>query len=311
MTLFSPTSPRRACAAVALAAGLAIALTGTFNGPAAAQETETAENGGGKVVARVNGKDITEKDIKLATESIRDSMPQMSRAERRDYVINYLTDLELVADAARAEGLDEEADVKRRLDQMQKRALMEIYLTRAGEKAATEEEAKKLFDQVIADIPPEERVRARHILVESEDEAKAIKAEIDAGKDFAEVAKEKSKDPGSGAEGGDLGWFTKEQMVPEFADTAFSLDVGQVSDPVKSDFGWHIIKVEGKRDKPGYDEVEDQLFEMLARQKQRDIVLGLREKGSVERLDKKADDAAGAGAGDSAADEPAEEEKSE
>lgn len=273
-----PSPLTRLVRAATLAAGVAIA----FASPLSAQEND--------VVARVNGKDITEKDIKMALDDVRDTLPQMSKAERRDYLVSYLTDLELVSEAARAQGLADEEETKRRIDYMVKRLLMETYLTREGAQVATEEEAHKLYDKVIADIPPEERIRARHILVETEDEAKAIKAEIDGGKDFGEVAKEKSKDPGSGAEGGDLGWFTAEQMVPEFSKAAFALDVGQVSDPVKSDFGWHIIKVEEKRDKPGYDEVKDQLFEMLARQKQRDIILALREKANVERLDKPAGD---------------------
>ncbi len=275
---YLPPSLTRIARAATLAAGVAI----VFASPLSAQENE--------VVARVNGKEITEKDIKMALDDVRDTLPQMSKAERQDYMVSYLTDLELVADAARAEGLADEEETRRRIDYMVKRLLMETYLTRQGKEVATEEEARKLYDQVIADIPPEERIRARHILVETEDEAKAIKAEIDGGKDFGEVAKEKSKDPGSGAEGGDLGWFTAEQMVPEFSKAAFALDVGQVSEPVKSDFGWHVIKVEEKRDKPGFDEVEDQLYEMLARQKQRDIILALREKAEVERLDKPAEE---------------------
>src|ERR1700739_5083039 len=95
----------------------------------------------------------------------------------------------------------------------------------------------------------QEEVHARHILVEGEDEAKAIIEQLKGGADFAKLAKEKSKDPGA-AEGGDLGYFTKDQMVPEFAEVAFKLDKGQVSEPVKTQFGWHIIKVEARRSAP-------------------------------------------------------------
>jgi peptidyl-prolyl cis-trans isomerase C len=299
MTFLFTLSLPRLFAVAALSTGLALGAAA----PLSAQENE--------VVARVNGTDITEKDLKMALEDIKDTIPQMSKAERRDYVVSYLADLEMVSAAAEEEGYADKDNVKRRLDYMRKRALMELYLNDAGETVASEEEARKLYDQVIADIPAEERVRARHILVESEDEAKEIKAAIDAGKDFSEIAKEKSKDPGSGAEGGDLGWFTKEQMVPEFAEAAFSLDVGAVSDPVKSDFGWHVIKVDDKRDKPGYDEVEDQLYEMLARQKQRDIILGLREKAEVERLDKPAEESGEADPADDEASEAKSDEKTE
>ena len=120
----------------------------------------------------------------------------------------------------------------------------------------------------------------------TEDEAKAIEAQLKKGADFATLAKEKSKDPGA-AEGGDLGYFTKDQMVPEFADVAFKLDKGQISDPVKTQFGWHIIKVEDKRTKPTptFDEVKGQLENYVAHRAQADLVAKLRSAANIERLD--------------------------
>ena len=116
---------------------------------------------------------------------------------------------------------------------------------------------KKVYEEASKQITGEEEVHARHILVETEDEAKAVKAELDKGADFAELAKEKSKDPGA-ADGGDLGFFTKEQMVPEFSTRAFALEPGKISDPVKTQFGWHIIKVEEKRNRkaPDFEQVK-------------------------------------------------------
>src|SRR2546430_8569212 len=124
----------------------------------------------------------------------------------------------------------------------------------------------KVYDDAIGQMKKEPEVRARHILVETEDEAKAVVAELKKGADFAELAKAKSKDPGS-ADGGDLGYFTKDQMVPEFSEVAFKLEKGQLSDPVKSQFGWHVIKVEDKRERqpPEYDKVKDQLENFLVR----------------------------------------------
>ena len=106
---------------------------------------------------------------------------------------------------------------------------------------------------------------------------------------FERIAKEKSKDPGSGAQGGDLGYFTKDQMVPEFAEMAFKLPKGTISDPVKSQFGWHVIKVEDKRSKapPEFDKVKDQVETYVMRKAQADYVSKLRESAKVERLDKK------------------------
>jgi peptidyl-prolyl cis-trans isomerase C len=132
----------------------------------------------------------------------------------------------------------------------------------------------------------DEEVRARHILVEKEDDAKTIVADIKKGADFAEVAKKKSIEPGAAESGGDLGYFTKDQMVPEFADAAFKLDKGKVSDPVKSQFGWHVIKVEDKRKKPPptFEQVQDQLQSFVARKAQTDLVTRLRTAAKIERV---------------------------
>jgi peptidyl-prolyl cis-trans isomerase C len=137
----------------------------------------------------------------------------------------------------------------------------------------------------------EQEVRAHHILVESEDEAKAVLAELKKGTDFEALAKLKSKDPGAQAEGGDLGYFTKDQMVPEFAETAFKLDKGQLSDPVKSQFGWHIIRVDDKRERPipPFDQVKDQVQTFVSRKAQADVITKLRQTAKIERLDKPAD----------------------
>ncbi len=130
-------------------------------------------------------------------------------------------------------------------------------------------------------------MRARHILVETEDEAKAILEQLKAGADFATLAKEKSKDPGA-ADGGDLGYFNKGQMVPEFSEVAFKMYPGQLSNPVKTQFGWHIIKLEDKRQRkpPPFDAVKDQLAEYVARRAQTAFVTKLRERAKIERLDK-------------------------
>ena len=136
----------------------------------------------------------------------------------------------------------------------------------------------------------QEEVHARHILVETEDEAKAIVEQLKGGADFATLAKEKSKDPGA-ADGGDLGYFTKEQMVPEFAEVAFKMYPGQLSNPVKTQFGWHVIKVEDKRAKqaPEFEKVKDQIEAFLARKAQTEFVAKLRQTAKIERLDKPAE----------------------
>src|SRR5207248_4853731 len=151
-------------------------------------------------------------------------------------------------------------------------------------------EMHKLYDEAVKPMGAEEEVRARHILVETEDEAKAIVQQIKDGGDFAEVAKEKSKDPGSAKDGGDLGYFVKGNMVPEFADVAFKMYPGQVSNPVKSQFGWHVIKLEDRRSRqvPDYEQVKNQIESFVARRAQTEFVAQLREGAKIERLDKPA-----------------------
>jgi peptidyl-prolyl cis-trans isomerase C len=166
---------------------------------------------------------------------------------------------------------------------------MEALLGSVGRTAMTDEALHKVYDEAVKQMPGEQEVHARHILVPTEDEAKAIEAELKKGADFATLAKQKSKDPGA-AEGGDLGYFTKDQMVPEFADAAFKLDKGQISDPVKSQFGWHVIKVEDKRTKPTptYDEVKGQIENYVAHRAQAELVEKLRSAANIEHLDQAA-----------------------
>jgi peptidyl-prolyl cis-trans isomerase C len=238
------------------------------------------------VLARANGVDIRQSDLALAEEDIGSAMPQMGPEQKRDYLITYLADVIILAQAADQHQLANRGDVKQRIEFEQHKALMEALLQDAGKAAMTDDAMHKVYDEAIKQTPNEQEVHARHILVATEGEAKDIEAQLKNGADFATLAKEKSKDPGA-AEGGDLGYFTKDQMVPEFAEAAFKLDKGQISDPVKTQFGWHIIKVEDKRIKPTptYDEVKGQLQNYVARRAQAELVDNLRKSATIERLD--------------------------
>lgn len=275
---------------IALAGALVLlplaALAQTAPAP---QSTPAAKD---KVVARVDGAPITEEDIAVAMEDVGGTLPQMSPEQKRDYVVSYLTDLKLGAKAAQAAKLGDSPDFARRLAYYRDKVLVDELLSQETKKALTEPAMRKLYDETAKTLKPEEEVRARHILVENEDEAKKAYERVTAGKeDFAKVAGELSKDPGSGKEGGDLGYFSKDRMVPEFADAAFKLNPGQISQPVKSQFGWHVIKLEDKRTKPvpSFEEVKDQVSQYLARKAQTDLIVGLRSKAKVERLDKPAE----------------------
>ena len=244
-----------------------------------------------KVVAKVDGISITERDVQLASEDLGERLAQLPEDRKRDEVINYLVDLKLGAKAAAEAKIADTPDFAARLAYYREKVLLDEYLTREGKKAVTAEAAKKLFDDTTKAMAPEEEAHARHILVEDEAQAKAVVERLKKGEDFAKIAGEISKDPGSGKEGGDLGWFSKDRMVPEFAEAAFKLKKGEVSEPIKSQFGWHVIKLEDKRSKPlpDFAAVKPQIDQYLERKAQQDLVLALREKAKVERLDKPAE----------------------
>ena len=208
----------------------------------------------------------------------------------QDNVLAFLIDLKIVAKAAEDKKVENSEDFKRRMAFTRSRLLMDSLLATEGKAATTDEAMKKVYEEASKQITGEMEVHARHILVETEDEAKAIAEELKKGGDFAELAKKKSKDPGA-SDGGDLGFFTKEQMVPEFSAVAFVLEPGKVSDPVKSQFGWHIIKVEEKRARkaPEFDQVKAQIETYVTRKAQAEYVAKLREAAKVERMDKPAE----------------------
>ena len=261
------------CLSVALLSGL----------PAKAQDANP-------VIAKVNGADIRESDVAIAEEELGPSLAQMDPASKRENIINFLIDLKIAAKAAEEKKVQDRDDFKKRLAFAHDRLLMDSLLAVEGKAAATDDAEKKVYEDAAKQITSEQEVRARHILVETEDEAKQVEDELKKGADFAELAKKKSKDPGA-SDGGDLGFFTKDQMVPEFSAVAFALEPGKISDPVKSQFGWHVIKVEEKRNRkaPDFEQVKPQIETYVTRKAQSDYVAKLREGAKVERLDKAAD----------------------
>jgi peptidyl-prolyl cis-trans isomerase C len=245
------------------------------------------------VLAKVNGAEIRQSDVALAEEELGPSLAQMDPATKKENVLAFLIDMKIVAKAAEDKKVDNSEDFKKRLAFTRNRLLMDSLLASEGKAATTDDAMKKVYEDASKQITGEQEVHARHILVETEDEAKAVKAELDKGADFAELAKKKSKDPGA-SDGGDLGFFTKDQMVPEFSTVAFSLEPGKISDPVKSQFGWHIIKVEEKRNRkaPDFEQVKGQIETYVTRKAQADYVAKLREAAKVERMDQAAADPA-------------------
>jgi peptidyl-prolyl cis-trans isomerase C len=241
------------------------------------------------LVARVNGVEIHESDLAMAEEDMGREAQQLPPDQKREQMVAYVADVILAAKAAEDKKVAEKKDFKNRIAFIRNKLLMETLLQDVGKAAVTPDAMKKVYDEAKSQMTGEEEVRARHILVPTEDEAKAVLAEVKKGTDFAEMARQKSKDPGAAAEGGDLGYFTKDQMVPEFSAVAFKLNKGDISDPVKTQFGWHIIKVEDKRTKPvpDFDKVKDQIETYVERRAQAEFIGKLRENAKIERMDKK------------------------
>ena len=293
LNLLPALAPRSRMVSLATLTALALvlpAVSGCSKDSSSKQETPAA-SASDQVVARVNGVDIRQSDLAMAEEDMGAEMAQVPPDQKRDQLITYLADIILVSQAAEQKKLGESDEFKRRLAMLRNKVLMGLALQSEVKSALTDEAFRKVYDEAVKSMSPQEEVRARHILVENEEEAKAIAEQLKGGADFATLAKEKSKDPGS-AEGGDLGYFGKDQMVPEFAEVAFKMYPGQVSNPVKTQFGWHIIKVEDKRQRPipEFEKVKDQIESFLTRKTQTEYVAKLRQNAKIERLDKPAED---------------------
>jgi len=238
-----------------------------------------------EIIARVNGTDIKASDLAIAEEDIGANLAQMPPESRREYLTAYLIDMALVAKAAEGRKLADSDEFKQRLAYYRSKILMDLLLQSEAKAAVSEGAMHQLYDEAARQMAGQQEVRARHILVKTEDEAKAIAAELKNGADFAELARQKSTDPGA-SEGGDLGYFPKDEMVPEFAEAAFKLEKGQISDPVHTRFGWHIIKLEDKRERqvPAFEQVRDQLATHLVRKAQAELITKLRADAKIERL---------------------------
>jgi peptidyl-prolyl cis-trans isomerase C len=286
---FQP-APRRRLMAFAAVAALLIVVPAVSGCSKDSASEAPAASGPDPVVARVNGVDIKQSDLALAEEDVGADMQAASPEAKREHLISYLADVIMVTQAAEKKKLADNPEFKRRLAFLRNKLLMGFELQDEAKAAMTEDALKQTYNDAVKSMGGQEEVRARHILVEKEDEAKAIAEQLKGGADFATLAKEKSKDPGA-TDGGDLGYFTKDQMVPEFADVAFKMYPGQLSNPVKSQFGWHIIKVEDKRTKqpPEFEKVKDQIEAYVARKAQSEFVAKLRQTAKIERLDKPAE----------------------
>ncbi len=239
------------------------------------------------VVAKVNGRAITEADIRLAESEIGSDLGSLPPGQRRRVLVEYLIENMLFAEAGETAKLGTHKTYDERQRYWQRRAMRDTYFEETIKSSVTEADARKFYDAEIAKAAPREEVRARHILVETEETAKEIFEKIAHGAEFADMARQFSKDPGSKEDGGNLGFFGRGRMVPQFEEAAFKLAKGEVSLPVKSQFGWHLIKVEEKRDRgaPPFEQIKDRLIASLIHRRAQQIGSELRQKAKLEILD--------------------------
>ena len=240
-----------------------------------------------RVVAQVNGSDITVGDLMYLLESLPEQYQQTPLPYIYPQLIDRLVGRKLLAIAGKEAGLAEDKTVQRRIAYETDGAIEQIYLYRQIEEAITDEMLKEAYDAQVSGFEAVEEVSARHILLEDEDTANAIIKELDGGADFAALAKEKSTGP-SGPNGGDLGFFQREQMVPPFAEAAFSLEKGAyTASPVQTQFGYHVILVEDKRmtEAPSFEDLEPQLRQQIGADVATKIVADLKKDAEVKQFD--------------------------
>ena len=262
----------------------AAALCSLAVGVAALSQETPAEDD--PVVATVNGAPVHRGEIEAAARALPQQMQQMPIQVLYGMLLDRVIDFRLLADEAERRNVDEDPTAQVALEQARAAVLREFLVQQAIEEGMTEEKVRARYDEKKAeDGFAQEQVHARHILVETEDEAKAAIAQIEGGADFAAVAQEHSIDSSSAA-GGDLGFITRDQVVPEFGEAAFALEAGEISpEPVQSQFGWHVIDVVERRTiEPTFEETAPVLRQELAREIVTALVEDLRGDAEIERF---------------------------
>jgi peptidyl-prolyl cis-trans isomerase C len=264
---------------------LALAAALLFVTPAAAQAPAAGAAQQDPVVARVNGAELHRSEVLAARQMLPAQVQQIPFEQVYPQLLDNLVTNLLASQAGRKQKLADDPEVKKRVQWAQDQIIEEVYLSRYIRTAITDDKIKSRFDQFLKDQKPQDQVNAKHILVKTEDEAKAVIADLKNGGDFAAIAKDKSNDPGTKASGGDLGWFTKDEMVPEFADAAFKLQKGQYTEtPIKTQFGYHVIMLVDRRTAPPptMEEARPQVVALLQRELLDQKVKELRTGAKIE-----------------------------
>jgi peptidyl-prolyl cis-trans isomerase C len=241
----------------------------------------------GAIVAKANGAPIYQSEVDILTTEVGEQARQIPPADLQARIVDRLIDLKLALAKAESEKIPQEPAIAQKLQLGQTSTIADAYLERTARARINDAILKAKYDELVKQVTPVEEVRARHILVKTEAEAKDIIKQLDKGGDFEKLAKDKSTDPGSGESGGDLGYFTKDKMVPEFADAAFKMEKGKYSEtPVHTQYGWHVIQVLDKRAQPlpAFDQVKPQLTALVLQDQERQVIEDLHKDAKIERF---------------------------
>ena len=263
--------------AIALAVGLGLA---TAVGPARAQVEDPAA----QVIATVDGEEIYLAEALQAIQALPPQVQQMPLDMILPVLAEQLAIGRVIHQRALEEGLQNDPEVQERLARAEADIMQDVWMDRQVEARISDEALGEAYDRFVDENPPVEEVSARHILVETEDDARGLIAELNDGADFAALAQEHSVGP-SGAQGGDLGYFQQRQMVEPFGEVAFSLQPGEFTqEPVETQFGWHVILTEDRRtvEPPSLEEVEDQLRSSLGQEVIQEILTEVGENADIE-----------------------------
>jgi peptidyl-prolyl cis-trans isomerase C len=257
------------------AAGAALAAV-AFSLPVHAEEA--------KVLATVDGQQITTADVEYAKKNLGDSLSQVPAGAQQTMIVDMLIESQLLANAARQAGVADGDEYKRQMRWLEAQALREAYINQRTAEMVSDDEIKAKYDEARAQVSEKKEIQARHILLKTKEEAEAVIAELDKGADFAEMAKSKSTGP-TGPRGGDLGYFSEGRMVPEFEKAAFALEKGAYTkEPVQTQFGWHVIILDDTREStpPPFEDVKDRLKMLLANQQLQQHVEELKNSATIE-----------------------------
>lgn len=237
------------------------------------------------VVATVNGTKIMLSEVQDVKENANPQLAALPMNAVFDPLLENLVDMTIISEAAKADKVQNTAEFKKMMKSVEKQLLARLYLERQAKKKQTKAKLLEMYERYKRNNPPQEEMSAAHILLKTEKEAKDVIKQLEKGADFAELANKVSEN--KGIEGGELGYFTRELMLPEFSEAAFRMKDGEISKiPVKTQYGWHVIKAGPRRltEVPSFEKMEKELAQAQATQAVEEVVSDLRKKAKINRV---------------------------